>query len=438
MRRRLPIGLAAGAFLLCGVASSATTPVPSFLPAKLYPAGREVQAVAIGDLNGDGKPDLATANGESDSVSVLLNAGRGVFRARRDYLVAANPWSLAVVDLNGDRVLDVVTVNPSANAISVLLNRGNGTFAPRRSYPAGDEPEAVASGDLDGDGDQDLVVGNYGFPGHVSVLLNSGDGRFTGHREFVTGDEPQSLAVGDLNGDGKPDVATASIPAAILLNAGDGSLRPPRYFSTGVNSSAIALGDLNGDGKPDLTTASYSSDTLSVFLNRGGGGVRRGDLRTVLEPSSVAIGDLNGDRRPDVAVLSEEGIVSVLANRGAGALDADREYRSGRPTGLAQGGSVGIADVTGDRRGDVVTANEFLNSVSVLVNRPGFCTVQDVRRLKLAAARAKLARANCRAGTVRYQRSKTLQSGRVISQRPVFGTVLPRGARVALVVSRGS
>ena len=195
LHRRLVIAIAASTLVLAGVASSAGTPAPSFLPAKIYPAGRDVRAVAVGDLDGDGKPDLATANHDSDSVSVLLNAGRGSFRTRRDYLVAASPLSVAVADLNADGKLDVVTASSSAAAVSVLLNKGNGTFEPRRNYPTGDEPFAVAVGDLDGDGDPDLVTANYDFPGHVSVLLNNGDGSFADNRDFVTGDAPESIVV---------------------------------------------------------------------------------------------------------------------------------------------------------------------------------------------------------------------------------------------------
>ena len=439
LHRRLVIAIAASTLVLAGVASSAGTPAPSFLPAKIYPAGRDVRAVAVGDLDGDGKPDLATANHHSDSVSVLLNAGRGSFRTRRDYLVAAGPLSVAVADLNADGKLDVVTASASAAAVSVLLNKGNGTFEPRRNYPTGDEPFDVAVGDLDGDGDPDLVTANYDFPGHVSVLLNNGDGSFADNRDFVTGDAPESIVVGDLNGDGSQDVATAGSGAvSILLNAGGGILRSPHDISTGANLSSIAVGDLNGDGKPDLATASYESGSIFVLLNRGGGRFGTRAYRTVREPQSVAIGDLNGDRRVDIAVVSDEAIVSVLGNRGDGTLDAGREYLSSRPSPLAQGASIGIADVSSDGRSDIVTANEITNSVSVLLNRPGLCTVQDVRGLTLSVARLKLSRANCRAGSVRHARSKSVRRGRVVSQRPVFGSVLPKGTRVTLVISRGA
>jgi hypothetical protein len=438
LRRQLVIVIAASALVLAGVASSAGTPTPSFLPAKIYPAGRDVQAVAVGDLDGNGRPDLATANYRSDSVSVLLDAGRGSFRPRRDYLVAAGPWSVVVADLNGDGKLDVVTASPSAGAVSVLLNEGDGTFEPRRSYPTGDEPFAVAAGDLDADGHLDLVTANYDYPGHVSVLLNKGDGSFADDHEFVTGDAPESIVVGDLNHDGSLDVATAGSAASILLNAGDGTLRSPHDVSTGANLATIAAGDLNGDGKPDLATASSDSDRIFVLLNRSDGGFRIHDYRTVQDPQSLAIGDLNGDRRVDIAVVNGEAVVSVLANRGDGTLAAGREYLSSRPNPLRQGASVVIAEVSGDGRSDIVTANAITNSVSVLLNRPGLCTVQDVRGRTLSVARLKLSRANCRAGSVRRARSKSVRRGHVVSQRPAFGSVLPKGARVTLVVSLGA
>jgi hypothetical protein len=140
----------------------------------------------------------------------------------------------------------------------------------------------------------------------------------------------------------------------------------------------------------------------------------------------------------DIAVVNDEAVVSVLANRADGILDAGREYLSSRPSPLAQGASVSIADVSSDGRSDIVTANEITNTVSVLLNRPGLCTVQDVRGLTLSVARVKLSRVNCRAGSVRRSRSKSVRRGRIASQRPLFGSVLPKGARVTLVVSRGA
>ena len=127
-----------------------------------YATGSSHSSVAIGDLNGDGKPDLATANyADPGTVSVLLSRGDGSFRAKRDYATGRGSGSVAIGDLNGDGKPDLVTANYDANTVSVLLNRGDGSFAAQarlRNRTAG--PGSVAIGDLNGDGKPDLATAN--------------------------------------------------------------------------------------------------------------------------------------------------------------------------------------------------------------------------------------------------------------------------------------
>ena len=135
------VGLALTLGVAALLASSAPS-APSFAPARSYATGRSPDSVAIGDLNGDGRPDLATANYDADGVSVLLNRGDGSFRAKRDYAAGLDPSSVAIGDLNGDGKPDLATANshPAANSVSVLLNRGDGSFQAKLDYPAGGEP----------------------------------------------------------------------------------------------------------------------------------------------------------------------------------------------------------------------------------------------------------------------------------------------------------
>src|SRR6266511_4222973 len=273
--------------------------------------------------------------------------------------------------------------------VAALFASSAPSFAVARNYPAGREPASVATGDLNGDGKPDLVTAN-GIANTVSVLLNKGDGSFQAKLDYQTGREPASVAIGDLNGDGKPDLATANANAAgtasVLLNKGDGSFQAKLDYRTGPVPFSVAIGDLNGDGKPDLATAN---------------GV---DANTV----------------------------SVLANKGDGSFQARRDYRTGRgPT------SVAIADLNGDGKPDLATANfNLAGTVSVLLNTPGLCTVQDVWGKTLPAAKRTIVRANCRVGKIRRAYSR-LKKGCVISEKPKPGTVLPNGAKVNLVVSRG-
>jgi beta-lactam-binding protein with PASTA domain len=118
----------------------------------------------------------------------------------------------------------------------------------------------------------------------------------------------------------------------------------------------------------------------------------------------------------------------VLLNRGDGSFEAKREYRAG--------GAVVIGNLNGDRKPDMVTVGLRPNAVSVLINTPGLCNVQDVVRMTQGAAKRALARVNCRLGKVSRAYSK-VKAGLVLAQKPRFGAVRPKGGTVDLVVSRG-
>ena len=136
-----------------------------------------------------------TGNVLASSVSVLLNNGDGSFQAKRDYATGVSPESVAIGDLNGDRKADLVTANegPPAGTVSVLTNDGNGNFAARRDYPSGGVPRTVAIGEVNRDGKPDVVFTNLDTNG-VSVLSNSGRGRFEDGGDFATGSDPWGLA----------------------------------------------------------------------------------------------------------------------------------------------------------------------------------------------------------------------------------------------------
>ena len=426
-----------------GVAALFASSAPSFAPARGYATGPDPVSVAIGDLNGDGKADLATAN--NGSVSVLLNEGGGRFEPKRSYVTGERSSSIVVGDLNGDGKPDLAAANWEHGIVSVLLNRGDGTFQAKRDYAVGGGVESVAVGDLNEDGALDLATTS----GAVSVLLNRGGGSFEGKIVYRTAHSHHALAIGDLNGDGKSDlVVTNAHSVSVLLNRGGANFEARRDYRTGLDPEAVAIGDVSGDGKPDLATANTGIDepsTVSVLVNqnRGRFGARRDykvrgnpTLRSSGgDPVSVAIADLNRDGKPDVATADsaevEAGTVSVFVNRGRGRLRPELVYG---PVGL-DSVAVAIGDLDGDAKPDVAAANNDSGSVSVLFNRPGLCTVQGVWRQPLPAARRTLARANCRVAIRRV--ASGITSGRVILQKPAFGAVLPGGSKVNLVVSRG-
>ena len=457
-----------GLLVAVGSAGAAAPPgsVPSFRTARDFrTSAKAAQSVAIGDLDGDGKADLVAAHGADfpvdlrklRTVSVLLNRGDGRFKPSHPYPTGKEgdelgAWSIAIGDLNGDGKLDVATGNPGAKSVSVLVNSGRGTFEAPVNYALNREPWDVAIADLNVDGKLDLATAN---PNTVSVLLNRGDGSFGDKVDFPTGRSTWSFAVGDLNGDGKPDIATANnnglSTISVLINQGDGSFEPKVDYRTGPGPRSVAIGDLNNDGKPDVVTANGTSnpggdggwiDSISVLLNKGGGMLRsKRDYRLEdLEFVSVRIGDLNGDRKPDIAAsgASDDWTITVFVNKGDGTFRAHYKYGpipyNGDTVDLGSE-AIALGDLNGDRRLDVVVPK--WTKVSVFLNSPGLCMVQEVRWIKLEAAKRKLARAHCRVGKVRWG-SDPERRGIVYAQRPAAGTVLPRGGKVNLAVSTGT
>src|SRR6266550_690309 len=145
----------------------------ALFPAAQFEVGTQPVSVVIGDVNGDGKPDLAVANSSSNSVSVLLGNGDGTFVAKVDYGTGNSPQSVAIGDVSGDGKPDLAVANSGSSTVSVLLGNGDGTFVAKVDYGAGNGPQSVAIGDVSGDGKPDLAVANLN-SGTVSVLLGNG------------------------------------------------------------------------------------------------------------------------------------------------------------------------------------------------------------------------------------------------------------------------
>jgi len=211
----------------------------SFQAPASYSAGRIPYSVAVGDFNGDGKPDMAVASlGDgpaftNGSVSVLLGNGDGTFRTAVSYRTDPGPVSVAVGDFNGDGNLDLVVANYGSGpgftngSVSILLGNADGTFEAAINTPVIPSPVSVAVADFNGDENLDVAVSHdsyvSGAAATVSVLLGQGDGTFQGAVNFNTGaflrDFDQTLAVGDFRAAGKPDLAVAVCGgAAVLLN----------------------------------------------------------------------------------------------------------------------------------------------------------------------------------------------------------------------------
>jgi hypothetical protein len=206
-------------------------------------------SAVVSDFNGDGIDDVATANIDFGTVSVLLD---GLGRAP-DFYAGYEPTSLAAGDVNGDHVADLITAN-SDGTVSVLLGEGWGGFGAAANYPSPAWGQSVAVGDFNHDGMLDIVTsGNRyeggGNTGCVQVLLGHGDGTFAIpiRQSLPFGTLAYGVAVGNFGGDGLPDVAITSKSDTAIGNVSvfidDGSWSAPGTPSVSINDATVKEGN---------------------------------------------------------------------------------------------------------------------------------------------------------------------------------------------------
>jgi hypothetical protein len=244
-------------------------------------------AVAIHDLNGDGRNDLVTANMSSDNVTVLLNNGGGTFTATAFPAgpQGSNPVSVAIADLTGDGLLDVAVADYGSSKVTVLAGAGNGSLGAPTGYDVGIHPTAVTAKDVNGDLRVDLAVTNRGSDS-VSVLLagNSGGLQQAINSPVGVGYKPVAVGIADFNHDGHQDLAVAlsggtddtdfcharggvSGGLAILYGNGSGSFTPAGSYASLNDACDVALVDLNNDNRLDMVVPAARTKVVESYLN---------------------------------------------------------------------------------------------------------------------------------------------------------------------------
>lgn len=355
-----------------------------------FSTGGTPYSISIGDLDGDGKSDLAVANYAGNTVSVFRNTsttGGVSFATKVDFATGSSPKSVSIGDIDGDGKSDLVVTNSGAsNSVSVFRNTsttGGVSFAAKVDFGTGSSPWSVSVGDLNGDGKPDVAVANR-VSSSVSVLRNtstSGGVSFAAKVDFSTGPSPYSVSIGNLDGDGKPDLAvanngdnTASVFQNTSTSGGAVSFEARVDFSAGSGPVSISIGDLDGDGKPDLAVANNSGSSASVFRNTSSPGIinagsfaAKVDFAASSAPQIVSIGDIDGDGKPDLAVANfTSSSVSVLRNTSVtGTVSFSAKVDLGS---AGQASSVSIGDLDGDGKPEIAATNYNANSVSVFRN----------------------------------------------------------------------
>jgi outer membrane protein assembly factor BamB len=273
-------------------------------------------AVAVADLDGDGWPDVVTASSyeiddSPDNVSVSRGNGDGTLQPPTLYAVGTSPYAIALADLDADGRADLVVADGSGG-VRVLLNHGDGTLAAPVAYGDG-ALLSVAVGDVDGDGKPDLVLAAYN-PAALLVLLGKGDGTFAAPQSNALDQPPGAVALGDVNGDGAADLVVLTSDVEVLLGKGDGTFQTAASFQAGPGPSGVAIADVDRDGHPDLVVTNGGSTSVSILFGNGDGTfVGQVAFATGSAPLSPAIADFNGDGQPDVVTCNEDSdSISVL------------------------------------------------------------------------------------------------------------------------------
>ncbi len=334
--------------VLCAPIFAQTCSLPGFTPAPVYPVGSDIRSVAAADFDGDGSPDLAVANADLSSVTVVLKAGRSEPAIINTYSVGIFPLGVATGDFTGDGKPDIISASNSSGTISLLRNNGSGLFEPAVTFNSGSGGMDIAVGDFNNNGTLDVAVARGSA---VSILLGNGQGSFGAPASVQA--FASKIITADFNNDGKLDLAiSSSQPTQILLGNGAGQFGPP---SCGVQSGqGLAAGDVNNDGKIDLVVASVLSGQIQIHIGDGAGCLGTSTSVDVLNfgrPRFVALGDLNKDGKLDIVAGA-----TVLLGNGNGAFGPPFAYGMGS-LGADPGANTVVADFNGDSNLDIASAS---------------------------------------------------------------------------------
>ncbi|MHB8416990.1 MAG: FG-GAP-like repeat-containing protein [Myxococcales bacterium] len=366
-----------GSCLFCPAGSYA------FGPLVEVDAGPSPQAVAVADFDGDGRPDLASADTGDGTLSILLGTDGG-FAAPIVVNAALDTPALAVADVNRDGRPDLATLSGSSDGVSLALSQPRDGGAPTYAVlgpfacTATLNPTAVAIADVNGDGLPDLIVGGLGPtlspPGLAGTLdvFHQTDAGFPAQSDqnLVVGQSVAALVSLRLGVDGGLALATADQVGGAVVVLPAANLASPASYAVGNAPIALAAGDLNGDGAADLAVLNQGDGTVSVLTAQPGGSFQAGSAIQVV-PSGVggvtllaqglALGDVNGDGALDILVgIADQAsfggdAIAYLINQG-NATFAPVVSVPAAASGFSPW-SVALADLNGDGLPDLALGN---------------------------------------------------------------------------------
>ncbi len=352
-----------------------------FAAAVPYDVAEGATAVELDDVDGDGVVDIVTANSGSVAISVLTGNGNGTYQPAKNFrgahygsLETTDFASLAMVDLTGDGRRDLALLNSRTAQLAVLIADGRGGFHVSNTYAVSRlEVQSLGNflvaGDFNGDGRIDLAVDD----GHaMTILKGDGQGGFAAPLSTATGVGFEVVLVVDVNGDEIPDLVTGDESAGHVdmhLGSGEGAFAWQSRFRVGGPVDRIVSADLNGDRNADLIVASARAGVVSLLYGDGTGDfVSPDDLAIDGAPLAVAVGDVSGDGQPDLVTADGSGgTVTILSGGLAGPFATRTTFALG-----ADMVDVVLADANGDQRLDIIAVDRQRSRASVLLAEAAF------------------------------------------------------------------
>ncbi len=343
--------------------------------------GESASASAIGDLDGDTLPDIATAIGRFtggglnvEQIAVQFNLGGAAFGAPQVFSVPGGHLfqSLSMVDLDADGDLEVVGAGVGRAAVTAFLNPGDGQFADPLGFGLGFSPTELTIEDANMDGDPDVFV--IGLSNTLAVFWSDGVGGYLPRDDYAAL-RGFSLPVTDLNGDTWPDVLLPG-PGfdgmAILLNDQMGGLTPaPATIDLPSTAWALrdfAVGTFDADAFVDIAAVAVDgsfSPHLLIYAGDGMGGFVLGPQRSLGSQSTrIEAADLDNDGDTDVAISRISTGVDVYLNNGAATFSGPLSEPLAASGSLAS--NLLIADLNDDSLPEILAVSNGAGAQGVL------------------------------------------------------------------------
>lgn len=320
----------------------------------------------VGDVNGDGAPDVVIVDGGENRLHILTGHNNGTFDAATYVPTLRKPTHVIVADGNADGRADLFVIGQPG--LAVHWTNADGTYKGAEKLWTDSQLDDATAADADGDGTLDVVVTNSG-RGIVGLLLGAGDGTFELRRSYVVGAGPSAVIVADVTRDNRPDILVLNElgdSVTLLRGLGGGHFDgAPTVIGTAVEFSAMTIADLDEDGHLDIAVTSEQAGRLSLFLGNG-----RGDFAALpalpvgRQLRGIVAGELDGNEFVDLAI-SDFGAdrVAILAGNGRGSFEPPRYVNVGLgPGAIVTGNFQGLGNV------DLAVANSLADSVTLLYN----------------------------------------------------------------------